>query len=43
MVYAANLLNCIYWTITFNVHTDASDKQLGVVISHKNKPIDFSQ
>ena len=39
MVSAENL--CIYsdWKITFTVHTNASDKHLGAVTSHKNKPI----
>ena len=38
---AETLLNSTYCTITFTVYTDASDKQLGAVISHNNKPITF--
>ena len=41
MVYAENLLSYPYWTIPFIVHTDASDKQLGAVVSKNNKPIAF--
>ena len=29
------------WTSPFYVHTDASNKQLGVAISQNNKPIAF--
>ena len=29
------------WKIPFIVHTDASDKQVSDMISHKNKPIAF--
>jgi len=35
------LLNYPDWTIPFTIHTDASDKQLGAVISQNNKPIAF--
>ena len=41
MVSAQKLLSYPYWKLTFIVHTDASDKQLGDVISHNNKPIAF--
>ena len=41
MVTAETLLSYTYWTLLFTVHTDESDKQLGAVISHKNKPITF--
>ena len=33
MVSDENLLSYPFWTIPFTVHTDASDKQLGVVLS----------
>ena len=36
---AETLLNSTYCTITFTVHTNDSDKQLGAVISYNNKPI----
>ena len=39
MVSAYMLLSYLYWTITFTVHTDAPDKQLGAVISQNNKTI----
>ena len=39
MVSAENLFNSPYCMIPFNIHINASDKQLGSVISHKNKPI----
>ena len=39
MVSAETLVNYPYFKIPFTVHTDASDKQLGDVISHKNKLI----
>ena len=41
MVSAETLLSSPDSIITLAVHTDASDKQLGGVISHNNKPIDF--
>ena len=39
MVFDETLLKYPDWTITFKFHTDASDKQLGGVISKNNKPI----
>ena len=30
-----------YWKINFTANTDVSDKQVGAVISHNNKPIEF--
>ena len=41
MVSAETLLSYPYWRLSFTVHTDASDKHLGAVISHNNKPIDL--
>ena len=41
MVSSETLLSYPYWKLTFTVHTDASDKQLGSVISQNNKPISF--
>ena len=41
MVSAETLLSYSDWKIPFTVQTDASDKQLGDVISQKNKTIDF--
>ena len=41
MVSAETLLSYPYWKLTFTFHTDASDKQLGAVIIHNNKPISF--
>ena len=41
MVSAETLLIYPDWIIPFTVHTDASDKQLGAIISHINKPIGF--
>ena len=41
MVSAETLLSYRDWIIPFTVQTDASDKQLGAVIIHNNKPISF--
>ena len=41
MVSAENLLSYPYWTITFTIHTNASNKHLGVVINKNNKTIVF--
>ena len=41
MVSAETLIIYPYWKLRFIVHTDASDKQLGAVISKNNKPIDL--
>ena len=41
MFSSKTLLNCIYWTMPFTVHTYASDKQVGTIISNNNKPIAF--
>ena len=41
MVSFETLLSYSDWKIPFTVHTDASDKQLGDVISQSNKPISF--
>ena len=41
MVSAETLLSHTYWKLPFTVHTDASDKQLGTIICHKNKHIAF--
>ena len=41
MVSADTLLIDLGLAITFKIHTYASDKQLGTVISHNNKPIEF--
>ena len=41
MVSAETLLTYPHWKLPFIVHTDASDKQLGAVISHNKKPIAF--
>ena len=39
MVSDETLLSYPDWNITFVVHTNYSDKQLGYVISQNNKPI----
>ena len=41
MVSAEKLLSYPYWTLPFKVHTYASDRKLGAVISQNNKPIAF--
>ena len=41
IVSEEKLLNYQYWTIPFTIHTFASDKYLGAVISQNNKPISF--
>ena len=41
MVSAEMLWSYLDWKILFTVHTDASDKTLGAVISKNNKPIAF--
>ena len=41
MVSSEMLLSYPYWTLTFTVHTDASNKKLGAVISQNNKTISF--
>ena len=41
MVSEETLLSYLHQTISFTVHTDASDKQFGDVIIQNNKPIYF--
>ena len=41
MVSTETLLSYTDCNISFTVHTDASDKNLGAVISQKNKPTAF--
>ena len=43
MVFVETLLNYTDCTIPFDVYTNASDKQLGDIISQNNKCIAFSQ
>ena len=43
MVSTETLLSDPYCKIPFTVKTDDYDKQLGAVISHNNKLIEFSQ
>ena len=43
MVSDENLLSSLYWTIPFKVNNNASDKQLGAVISQNYKHIAFYQ
>ena len=39
MLSAETLLSYPYWKLQFTVNTDASNKQLGALISKNNKPI----
>ena len=41
MVSAETMMNYLDWTIIFTLHTDASYKNLGGIISKNNKPIAF--
>ena len=41
MISEETLLTYPDWTKPFTIHTDASDSQLGAVISQDNKPIAF--
>ena len=41
MVSAETILSYLEWKLPFTVHTDASYKQLGAIISQNNKPIVF--
>jgi hypothetical protein len=41
MVARETLLNYPDWSKPFDIHTDASDRQLGAVISQNGKPIAF--
>ena len=39
MVSSENLLSNTDWKMILTVHTDASDKWIGDIIGHNNKPI----
>ena len=41
MVSAEALLSYTDWKLPFTVHTDASDKYIGAIISQNNKHISF--
>ena len=41
MVSTEKLLSYPYYKLPFTVHIDASDKQLGAIMIHNNKPIVF--
>ena len=41
MVSAETLISHSDWKLSFTVHNDASEKQLGAIISQNNKPIAF--
>ena len=41
MVFAETQLSYLDFTVPFTLQTNASDKQLGAVISQNNKPIEF--
>lgn len=41
MVAQETVLAYPYWKLIFDIHTDASDVQMGAVLSQKNRPIAF--